>query len=267
MVASRCDSSVAAVYDRHINQPDAHRPPLQAPNLLVHVVRSIIAFREIILRTFGNWPRLGWILVFPSANHLSTRCPDCLRAGTDRRRRKREADRLSRVSFAAARAFHNRCARVASKNLSLRSARGAGSCRSRPGLGPDVRSTRFGSTKDQPKHAVLLVRISAPAADSSGSNHFAQHEYSCDSIDNRDRVAVQIAAHWLARSFERRTGRGNRSGNWNLAQFAQSHRHWQRRVRTDVGRENVGLARKRRARSTSCFQTLRGGSNAPSLDA
>jgi hypothetical protein len=38
-------------------------------------------------------------------------------------------------------------------------------------------------------------------------------------------------------------------------------------VRTDVGRENVGPARKPRARSTSCFQTLRSGLSAPSLDA
>ncbi len=62
-------------------------------------------------------------------------------------------------------ALRDRCPGSASENLSLRSAGGARPGRSRGGLGADVGPGGARSAQDQPKRALLLLRISESAAD------------------------------------------------------------------------------------------------------
>jgi len=180
----------------------------------------LTAVCEVVVHISSHRSHLLCLLVFASTNHLSTGCADCGRAKPNHPPGRHTAFPSGSISAKAAGCFFHRRSCSASQNLSLRSWGFPCSCRSCPRLGADVRPTCFESTQNHSEHALLLVRILAPTADSGGANSFAQYKPPRDSIDEVNRVAMQIAARWPARSFARRPCRGDRCGNRDMAQFS-----------------------------------------------
>src|SRR2546426_401756 len=102
-------------------------------------------------------------------------------------------------------------------------------------MGSDVGSSRARQTGNKPEHALFLVRIPASTSDSIRPNNLSQYELAHHSLDANDCGAMQIDADRDASSFERHAGRSDRTEDRHMAEFTQSHRHGQWRVRAYLG--------------------------------
>jgi len=112
------------------------------------------------------------------------------------------------------------------------------------GWGPmsDQRVAR--STEDHAKHAILLVRIQNGRRPFRRRKSFRTAQLARDSIDPRNRIAMQIVARRCARAFDAAIWLKHGPRNGRVAEFAQSHRYWKRRLRVDMATELSILTEK-----------------------